>query len=409
MKSFNRDDAIFKDEDVLREDWRPDTIIGRTEEIDQYHNALQPVVRGAQPLNIFLYGKTGVGKTIVTELILEQLQEDVAQFNDVDLTVEYLRCNSLNSSYQVVAHLINRLKPDGEKIATTGYDQQTLFNLLWDELDRVGGTVLIVLDEIDNIGTSDDILYELPRARANGHVDDAKPGVIGISNDFKFRNRLSPKVKDSLCDEEIEFPPYDATQLIKILEDRAEKAFYPDALTDDIIPLCAAFAAQDSGSARQALRLLYQAGTVAVNEPADQVQEDHVREAEDQLQREDIADKVRDLTTHAHLILMAVVQHEVTGETPVRTRDIYPTYEQLAEDAGINPLVTRRMRDHLSELALYSVLEQRSRNDGYNKGSYYEFELAIPVETAVDVLESITRIHELNTGIRSLAERHNRL
>ena len=31
--------------------------------------------------------------------------------------------------------------------------------------DALGGTVVIVLDEIDNIGHSDDILYRLPRAR----------------------------------------------------------------------------------------------------------------------------------------------------------------------------------------------------------------------------------------------------
>lgn len=409
MKSFDRADTIFRNEDVLREDWRPDAIIGRDDEMTKYHDALQPVIRGAQPLNIFLYGKTGVGKTVATELILDQLQDDAADYDDLDVTVEYLRCNSLNSSYQVVAHLINSLKPDGEEIATTGYDQQTLFNILWDELDRIGGTVLIVLDEIDNIGTDDDILYELPRARANGYVTAAKPGVIGISNDFKFRDRLSPKVKDSLCDEEIEFPPYGADQLIEILEDRAGQAFQDDALDDGVVPLCAGIAARDSGSARQALRLLYQAGTVAANQDAPQVTEAHVREAEDQLQREEIADKIRDLTTHAHLILAAVVKHHVQGGTPLRTREIYPAYQELAHEAGIDPLVLRRMRDHLSELALYSVLDRRKRNDGYNKGSYHEFSLAIPVETAVDVLESITRVRELEIGLRGLAERNDAL
>jgi len=62
-----------------------------------------------------------------------------------------------------------------------------VFNVLFDELDKVEGTVLIVLDEIDNIGDDDDLLYELPRAEANGYVDNVWPGVIGISNDFTFR------------------------------------------------------------------------------------------------------------------------------------------------------------------------------------------------------------------------------
>lgn len=58
--------------------------------------------------------------------------------------------------------------------------------------------VLFILDEIDSIGTDDDILYELPRCNASGNVDDTFVGVIGISNNFQFRNNLSARVKDSL-------------------------------------------------------------------------------------------------------------------------------------------------------------------------------------------------------------------
>jgi hypothetical protein len=32
-------------------------------------------------------------------------------------------------------------------------------------MNEIGGTVIIVLDEIDNLGTGDKILYSLPRAR----------------------------------------------------------------------------------------------------------------------------------------------------------------------------------------------------------------------------------------------------
>ena len=49
---------------------------------------------------------------------------------------------------------------------------------------------MIVLDGIDSIDDDDDILYELPRANDNEHVDDILVGAIGISNDFTVRDNL---------------------------------------------------------------------------------------------------------------------------------------------------------------------------------------------------------------------------
>jgi cell division control protein 6 len=62
MATFTRDTEIFRNEDMLREDYQPDSISGRQSVLAEYKAALQPVVNGAQPRNVFLYGKTGVGK-----------------------------------------------------------------------------------------------------------------------------------------------------------------------------------------------------------------------------------------------------------------------------------------------------------------------------------------------------------
>jgi len=53
---------------------------------------------------------------------------------------------------------------------------------------------------------------------------------------FSFRDDLSPKVKSSLCEQEIHFPAYDADDLQKILTQRATVAFYDDVLDDAVIP-----------------------------------------------------------------------------------------------------------------------------------------------------------------------------
>nr|WP_235007214.1 AAA family ATPase [Haloarcula mannanilytica] len=215
--------------------------------MENYKKVLQPAVNGAQPRNIFLYGKTGVGKTAVSRFLLNRLKQDTEQYDGIDLSVYWLNCTNLSSSYQVAVNLVNTIRDPDEQISTTGYPQQRVFDILYDELDAVGGTVLLVFDEIDQIGSDDEILYEIPRARANGYLESAKPGVIGISNDFGFRDDLSPKVKDTLCGEEIHFSPYNGPELEAILRERAERALFNDAAEEGVISLCAALAAQDTG------------------------------------------------------------------------------------------------------------------------------------------------------------------
>ena len=389
MTTFTRDTEIFCDEEMLREDYQPESITAREEELSAYKTALQPVVNGAQPRNIFLYGKTGVGKTAVSRYLLNQLKQDTKQYDDVDLSVYWLNCTNLSSSYQVAVNLVNTIRSTKNRISTTGYPQQRVFDILYEELDAIGGTILLVLDEIDHIGSNDEILYELPRARSNGYLDSAKPGVIGISNDFGFRDSLSPKVKDTLCEEDIHFPPYDGPELEAILHRRADGALYDDAATQGVISLCAALAAQDTGSARQALNLLYKAGELARATDESIITEDRVHEAREELEQSQIEHGMRELTQHGHLSLVATLNLALAEETPARVREIYPRYRTIAEQSDIDPLVRRRMHDHLADLAMLGILNRQSRNEGRAGGQYYEYEFNVGLKLVCEVVDTL--------------------
>jgi cell division control protein 6 len=389
MTTFTRDTEIFCDEGMLREDYQPESITAREEELSAYKTALQPVVNGAQPRNIFLYGKTGVGKTAVSRYLLNQLKQDTKQYDDVDLSVYWLNCTNLSSSYQVAVNLVNTIRPPENRISTTGYPQQRVFDILYEELDTIGGTILLVLDEIDHIGSNDEILYELPRARSNGYLESAKPGVIGISNDFGFRDSLSPKVKDTLCEEDIHFPPYDGPELEAILHQRADGALYEDAAKHGVISLCAALAAQDTGSARQALNLLYKAGELARATDNSEITEDHVHTAREELEQSQIEYGMRELTQHGHLSLVATLSLAIAEDTPARVREIYPRYRTIAEQSDIDPLVRRRMHDHLADLAMLGILNRQSRNEGRAGGQYYEYEFNVGLKLVCEVVDTL--------------------
>jgi len=408
MPHFERKQNIFRNKDALGESYQPESIEEREEEIDLYMDALQPVVDGWEPNNIFLYGNTGVGKTAVTDYLLDQLRDDISDYDDVDLSVISLNCKTLNSSYQVAVELVNKLRPSGGEISSTGYPQQAVFNRLYDELEDIGGTILLVLDEIDAIGDRDELLYELPRARANNNLDNAKVGLIGISNDFKFREQLDPRVQDTLCERELQFPPYDAVELENILQSRASTAIAEDAVKEGVLKFCAALAARDSGSARQALDLLRLAGEIAENNDHDVITDDHVETARSRLEQERVEEGMRELTTHGRLGLLAVVSKAAKEETPCRTRDIYKEYLTLCESSDTDSLAQRSVHNHLSDLRMLGILSANENRSG-SRGNYYSYELDVPFSSAIEAMDDVLRLDNEIESIRDIATMNNQI
>lgn len=396
LKDFTREDSIFNDESVLRDTYQPDTLIERDSQLADYQNALRPVINNAPPKNIFVYGQTGVGKTLSTDLVLEKLTQDAATYDDLSIEIVNVICKSLSSSYQVSIRLVNELRSPENQIALRGHGSGDVYDMLWTELNQLDAThVLFVLDEIDSIGTDDDILYELPRCNANGNVDDTYVGVIGISNNFQFRDNLSARVKDSLCDEEIHFPPYDAEQLRHILETRAQPAFRDDVLTDDIIPLCAAFAAQESGSARRALRILYKAGDLARQADRSTVTEADVREADRVVEEGKTKAELESLPVQNHITLYAILSYAFEGETPVRRKQVYQRYKLFAEQIDADVKTARTIHDQLSQLTLKGILDVSERNEGIKGGNYYLYDFNVDTAVIRDALEKQHRIGDL--------------
>lgn len=406
MRRFERKQNIFRNKDALGESYRPDQIEERDEEIEEYMDALQPVVDGWEPNNIFLYGNTGVGKTAVTDYLLKRLQDDVEDYDDVDLSIISLNCKTLNSSYQVAVELVNTLRPVGGEISSTGHPQQAVFKKLYEELKAVGGTILIVLDEVDSIGDRDELLYELPRARANDNLKSTKVGVIGISNDFKFRDQLDPRVQDTLCERELQFPPYNAPELENILESRAEIAIADDAVEQGVLNFCAALAARDSGSARQALDLLRLAGEIAENREADLIERGHVESARARLEQERVEEGMRELTTHGRLALLAVVSKAAKEETPCRTREIYEEYVSLCDSSGTDSLIQRSVHNHLSDLRMLGILSAYENRTG-SRGNYYSYELNVPFTSAIEAMSDVLRLDNEIEMIQEIASLNN--
>ena len=70
--------------------------------------------------------------------------------------------------------------------------------------------MILVIDEIDSLvdRNGDDILYSFTRANER-LLESGFMSLIGISNSLTFKDKLDPRVRSSLSEEELVFNPYD--------------------------------------------------------------------------------------------------------------------------------------------------------------------------------------------------------
>lgn len=405
MRGFAEEESIFEDMDILNphKDYIPENLPEREKELEQLHSILKPVTMGSTPINAFIYGKSGQGKTAAIEAKTEQLQI-YADTNDIDLRVVHLQCQGMEKSYHVMTHLLKELRGPGADLPT-GYQRKELWMKIRDQLAEIGGTVIIILDEMDGIN-DDYILYELPRLS----IDNVKLSIIGITNDLQFKDRLSQETRSSLGEDEIEFDPYDAEQLHHILARRASKGLsktdlvdsedvadniepaatandaqklVSDVLTGDVIPLCSAFAASETGDARHALKLMFRACRYADDRDDDVVNEEHVRWAEKYIETRAVERALDNLPLQGLAALMAVTRASLKGETPIETSDLYGWYTNLCTRADIDQLSDRRFRDKLNDLAGVNILKKETKGRGRGQGVSNKYKLAVSPETVV--------------------------
>lgn len=388
----------FEDRNTLLDDYTPEEIVGRDDELHEYHAALQPAIDGSQPDNIFLFGKTGVGKTAATRFLLDRLEKG-GQQHSVDITTKMLNCDGLDTSYRIAVEFVNTFRSGDEKISETGHPRSKVYDLMWETFDELGGVIILVLDEIDHL-QDDSLLYQLSRARENQLLNNSRVSIVGISNDLSYRDRLSPKVRSSLCERSINFSAYNANELREVLKQRKSTAFQDGALNEGVISLCAAYGAQESGDARKALDLLLKAGDVTQEASAEMVAADHVRKGRDILQREAVTGGIRGLNEQERLLLYSVTSFEAESGTPVRSRRVYERYQQFCQNIFSDALTSRWMHDHLDEMEMLGLVEIDKRNEGSSGGQYKTIVLDQDVEMVVKALKETIR----DVGVHSAVQ-----
>ncbi len=397
MGRFTDTANIFANETALYDDYQPDDLLEREAEITDIVTTLQSITNGDRPRNMFIYGQTGTGKTLTTNTLLTELEADLADHPDYSVNTDWVNCRD-KSAYHTAISLVNELKDDSEDTINAGYQTSDIHDMLFDSIATSEATHhILVLDEIDHVATDTEegLLYQLSRAHQHQDLNGTQLSIIGISNNFRFRENLDSQTQSGLCETEVHFSPYDADQLRSIISQRVSQSFQENIVNTAAIAKTAAIAAQDTGSARHALDILHQAGLLARKNNLETITDTTIDEAVSHVQRGRIMDELQELPTQSHYVLAAIISltEQYNTEAP-STTEIYERYEHITNEADSNgtTLSQRSIHNRLSELATTGFLAFEQVNNGKNGGMYNTYTLEVPADDITEFLNEETRM-----------------
>jgi len=369
--------VLIKNRNILQTTYIPDQLPHRENEVRIIVEIITPSLYKSKPSNILITGKTGTGKTAVINYIGKELKKEDP--DEENCSFIYVNCEIVDNPYGILFNISNQIiKDHNNRIPFTGWSLDKVYDTIIKYIDEKEKILIVVLDEIDRIQqkNGDDIFYFL--TTMNEVLKNSKISIIGVTNNAKFMELLSPKIKSRLGEEKVVFPPYQREQLQDILKKRAELAFDPDIIEDGVIPYCAAISAQDSGDARKALDLLRVSAEIAERNGDSTVTEAHVNSARSRIELDAVVEVIRTLPPQSKIVLMSVIKNHEKKEKDIAviTGDVYTVYKEICNILEYSSLKEKRVADLISELDMLGIIHARVKSFGRN-GRTREIELNI--------------------------------
>ena len=390
-------------------------IVGRDTQLTDITQHLRVAISNERPPNLLLYGPSGTGKSLIINAVCQNIAE-LCESRDIRFGVIQMNCQNVGTLGAAVYELARKVANDigiTVDVPEHGVPNKKKWRELYRLINEHYDTVVFILDELDMlVGRRDKdepafsrLLYQLSRAGSSDDIT-AQVSVTAITNDTKMMDSVGSRALSSFTPEDVHFSDYDANQLREILRAR-EDAFHEDVLADDVIPLAAAFAAQTNGDARKAIDLMRTAGSIAEKTGADEVLEDHVREAQDKVEKNRVLEVTRGISTQKKLCLFATAAvASETGTGAAKSPHGYRVYQYLTGTLDSEQYHQETYVNKMKELTTYSLVETERKSQGPHSGSYLEFTFGENPETIIETLREDSRLadvhdHELRTVVNA--------
>ncbi|ELY54601.1 cell division control protein 6 [Natronococcus amylolyticus DSM 10524] len=402
--------SVFRERGLLDPDAviDEDRIVGRDQQLEDIITYLRPALQGNRPPNMLLYGPSGTGKSLIINAVCEQVVE-LAEAQGDRFGVIQINCQTIKSHDRAVYRLVeNTATTAGVEVGVpeSGVSTDRKLNRLYGLLSEEFDSVIIILDEVDLlVGRQRDpndepayskLLYQLSRASQLGRID-GHVSVAALTNDPRFMEDLDGRAESSFNPQDVVFSDYDANQLQAIL-DRRRDAYQDGVLEAGIIPLSAAFAAQDHGDARKAIDLFRKAGEIANRQGEETVREDHVRDAQREAERDRTLTQMQGLSTQKKLSLYAtaiVPVHAERSLNAIPSTVAYRVYQYLTERLDADKKSRDSYLRYMTEAETYNFITSEKRGRGYGSGVHKEYTFVDDPAVVAETLQADFRLEEI--------------
>ncbi|MCL4381012.1 MAG: hypothetical protein M1331_03065 [Candidatus Marsarchaeota archaeon] len=378
---------IFKNRELFSPYFVPKKLIFRDNEIDKIEKSIAPSLKGQRGRNLFIYGKTGSGKTSCVKYVIDEINN----IPNLKVAISYVNCRMYNSRFRVINKVVSDYLPT---YAKRGYGITDLYEKLTRWIEEDGKIFIIALDELDMVKDLDDLIYTL--TRVNTELKAGGVSLIGISNKISFKESLDPRSISSLNETELVFSPYYSNELYAILKDRADAGFKEKVVTEDILRFIAASAAKEGGDARFSLKILTKAAELSEERNLDRITSDEVDHAIKLAEEDIVYDLILTLPEHLKLVLYSISILTLSGGSykPLNTGsekyllsgEVYSRYKSLAESIHKEPKTERWYRKYISELKMQGLIISYDSGKGI-RGHTRIIKIMYPAKKISDMLQ----------------------
>src|SRR3989338_9777731 len=102
--------SLFENKMVLQSNYSPNMILHRDAQIESVASILAPTLRVERASNLFIYGKTGTGKTLSVDHVGGRIVEKVKSGGHDSLQYVYINCKLkkvADTEYRILAEIIH--------------------------------------------------------------------------------------------------------------------------------------------------------------------------------------------------------------------------------------------------------------------------------------------------------------
>jgi cell division control protein 6 len=333
LMRWKKERAIVTDADILGESHLPPDIRARDGHVKEIEMYLSPLTEGRKPINCWLHGKPGTGKTAGARWVLRKLESETA------VRGIYVNCWENPTFFSVLDRIARELRMLGAEKLSTSFKLERL------KLHLSNRRVLLVLDEIDQPPPKERnaILYSFSAIPSVGLICTCNSQHVYFGLEERVQSRLDPVW--------ILFHEYSPDQLFQILEQRAQYGLAPETYTRNLLRTIAGIA---DGDARVAIQTLKNAAYLAESAGHEEIKASHVRRARNSAIDLKKTHLLTNLTDHHRLLYELVSKN-----SGILSGDLWRLYLKTCHARMIKPIAIRTYSDYCNKLVELGLVQTK--------------------------------------------------